>query len=510
MRRGRAWEWLALALLGALACVPLWSTTWLPLVDLPQHLAILADLARFPGSPALQARYALTELPATNVLLHAMALPLVGHLGVVNAVRVVLSFGAVSYALASGAFAQALGARPLAATVALPYIFSLPFAWGFLNFWLAWPLFLLAFALAARGGWLRNLALVGVAFLVWTAHLQVWGFLVISVPVVVGIQRGMRAAFATVGALVPSAAAVAWWAARASRADGGVGDWGDTGAQALQWGGSGGWFACFFGRQFWTLRDEPFQAVAMGLWIAAVVVGLWSAWRQPDRSRLAWLLPGLLCFIASFALPEFAPNQYFIASRMLAPAMMLIVLVTAPAGRLGALSGSLGACGFAALVAATVHAWGAYSTELQGLETVLAQAEPGRRMLGVVFKPGSPHIGVRPTRHAASYYTVERGGENAFSFALFQSSPLRYREPGAPEHLRPGQEGEGWCTLAAHGSRELDYVLLRMDPSDDHCSFRTALEGAAHLTASSAGWELWGLEHDLAPWAPPAECRCGR
>lgn len=497
-------------MLGAIACVPLWTTHWLPLVDLPQHLAILADLARFEHSPELQARYAVTELPATNVLLHALALPLVGTLGVVDAVRVVLSVGAIGYALASGAFVRALGARPLAGAVALPYAFMLPFTWGFLNFWLAWPLFLFALALAARGGWFANVALACVAFLVWTAHLQVWAFLVISLPVVVWRLRGRAAAIATCAALLPSVAGCAGWAARVSHTEVGVGDWGDSGAQVLRWGGSGGWFACFFGRQFWTLRDEPLQALAMGLWVTAVAVGLIGAWRRPHRRWFAWLLPGALCFIASFALPEFAPNQYFIASRMLAPGMMLLVLATVPTGRRGWGSGCLSAASFVALVLATVHAWGAYSADLVGLDTVLAQAEPGRRMLGVVFKAGSPHLGVRPTRHAASYYTVLQGGENAFSFAIFQSSPLRYVEPGAPEHLRPGQEGEGWCTLHEHGSRGLDYVLLRMDPSDDHCGLRGALAGAGHVTASSGAWELWALEHDLRPWSPTTECRCGR
>lgn len=497
-------------MLGVIACVPLWTTHWLPLVDLPQHLAILADLARFADSPELQARYAITELPATNLLLHALALPLVGSLGVVDAVRVVLSLGALGYALGGGAFARAVGARPLAGAVALPYIFMMPFAWGFLNFWLAWPLFVLAFALMSRGGWLAHLALAGVAFLLWTAHLQVWGFLVLSLPISVGLRGGWRASARSVLALAPSAVTVLVWASRVSGADVGVGDWGDTHAQSMRWGGSGSWFACFFGRQFWTLKDEPFQVVALVFWFAAVAVGLFGWRRAPEPGRAAWLVPGVLCFIASFALPEFAPNQYFIASRMLAPGMMLLALAALPRGRLGLVSGGLGAAGFVALVLATLHAWGAYSRDMVGLDTVIEQAEPDRRMLGVVFKPGAPHLGVRPTRHAASYYTVQRGGENAFSVAIFQSSPLRYLEPGAPEQLRPGQEGEGWCTLQVHGSRALDYVLLRMEPSDDHCGLRAELEGAAHVKAAAGEWELWALERDLAPWTPSAECRCGR
>lgn len=126
-----------LELLGVIALVsllPFWLPAYLPLMDLPQHLGVVADLAGWSDLPFLQECYSVHLVPNSNVFLHLMAWPMVGLLGPLGAVRVVLSLGALAWIGGTAFLARASGGRPAAAVLALPLMFSEPLADGYLNY----------------------------------------------------------------------------------------------------------------------------------------------------------------------------------------------------------------------------------------------------------------------------------------------------------------------------------------------------------------------------------------
>lgn len=486
-------EWAALVALGVVAASTLWGPRLLPFEDLPQHLAILTDLARYEE---VRQTYSRHMFPNTNVLLHGLVLAVGGDVD--RAVRVVLSAGMVAYALAAGALAKAVGGRPIGGALAMPLAFGQPLLWGFVNFWLAWPAVLVALAGAVGG---KRPATVAIAALVvFLAHAQAWGVLLGGLFVVTALTGGARRVAL---AVVPSAMLAAAWAAAAA-AGSGVGDWGDASGGEVRFGAVKEHLELLGARTFATLRGEPLEGVAVALWGAGVVVTLA---RRPDRPRVAMLLVALACLAGSFLLPEHAANQYYIASRMVAPAALIGAVALSPAGRAGLLVGALGLGATGALVGATRHAWAVFDREAAGALALLPLAEPPGRMLGVLLDRGSRHLLLTPFQHVASLHTVVSGGENAFSFALFESSPLRFRDPADPAHLRPGQELKPWCGLVRGRYEPYDYYLLRR--GQDRCGVEAAMDAHLRQLGEDGRWVLYAAPTPLPAWEPPEECRCG-
>ncbi len=503
------WEWGALSALGVVLALPLWLPLHLPFVDLPQHVAVVADLARYAADPALAHVYERDLFPATNVLLAWLAMPLTVLLGAEDAVRAVLSAGMVAFALALGGLARAAGGRPIAASAALPFAYGDPLVFGFLNFWLSIPAFVLASAaaLSPRHTW-RSVATLAIASTAAVAaHAQMWLVLVVAVPMMATWVAGKRGLVAAVVGLVPSMALFVAWAAQTF--GGGEHRAGEYGAVTDGFGAEYEGLSVrlsHVGVQLLDWMRGDGDLVMLGLAFGVIVVAATRAVRSPSRARTAAAIPALLCFAAYLLAPIHLRNQYYVATRMLLPAVVLLGAAVAPAGRSG-----LGV-GLAGTLLTLVWTWNVagafrgYDREARGLDTVLAQAAPGGRMLGLPLSMRSAYVRRNVFLHAPSWYTVERGGENAFSFALFESSPLRFREPGHPTHLQPRSEKDPWCELLGGRLAPYEYYLVRA--GSDPCGVVAALDADATLVAREHDWALYAGGVELAPRPLPEACRC--
>src|SRR5205823_4595115 len=74
----------------------------------------------------------------------------------------------------------------------------------------------------------------------------------------------------------------------------------------------------------------------------------------------------------------------------------------------------------------------AFEREVGPFDSVLARAQPGRRMIGMIFEQNSRFAKFSAFLHFHAYYRARMGGVASFSFAELPQSPLRYRPENAP------------------------------------------------------------------------------
>src|SRR5262249_12664504 len=74
----------------------------------------------------------------------------------------------------------------------------------------------------------------------------------------------------------------------------------------------------------------------------------------------------------------------------------------------------------------------AFEREVGPFDEVLAQAQPGRRLIGMIFDQNSRYAKFSAFLHFQAYYRARMGGVASFSFAELPQSPLRYSPENEP------------------------------------------------------------------------------
>src|SRR5438270_813951 len=107
-----------------------------------------------------------------------------------------------------------------------------------------------------------------------------------------------------------------------------------------------------------------------------------------------------------------------------------------------------------------------FSREADGFDRVLSRAQPGRRLLTLVYERGSRTAKFVPYLHFGSYYRARGGGIAAFSFAGLPEVPRRYRPETEPPRHPVHWEWEPWQFDPIVDGNYYDYVLVRgaIDP----------------------------------------------
>ena len=166
-----------------LAFVPLLYPPVPPLVDLLGHMGryrVELDLAT---SPELQRFYAFNWLPIGNLGVDLLVYPLAKLIGLELAVKlIVLTIAPLTVAGFLWVAREVHHRIPPIAYFALPFAFSYPFLFGFVNFSLAMALAMLAFGLWLRLARLRHFRLrallfVPISFIIYFCHTYGWGML---------------------------------------------------------------------------------------------------------------------------------------------------------------------------------------------------------------------------------------------------------------------------------------------------------------------------------------------
>lgn len=422
-QRGRA---IAAAAVVALAVLPILLVPFPPSTDLPQHLAqirLFREALADPGGP-----YVIQWLAPNNLIYFLLVglwtvLP-AGLMARAALILIVLLWGAAIHWLAARRARAAA-----AAVVASLLIFNQSFSWGFINFLVGLPVFVLWFHLTAKGSphkitaklWL---ALAGTSILLYASH-ALWFAVGAAWLVVQSLVRRLPAG-AVVGratALLPCGAIALLWYPRlaASRTTAGF-------EVAPHWSPLFDRLTSFMPSAFGGIRG------AVGT-LAFIFVLLWlglALWQNRRRLREAvdpdLLAAGFVFLAIVVVAPDKYMNTIFFSARWF-PAALIFLLLALPApslGRPGAVAVALAAA--AALFLTTAVVWLRYDRrDLSGFADSLAAVRPASRVLGLDLVKESDYVKDRPFLQLFAYAQVLKGCEINFSFAEHYSGLVAYR-----------------------------------------------------------------------------------
>jgi len=409
----------------ALAAIPILLAPFPPATDLPQHIAqvrLFKDALAHPGGPLVIQWLAPNNL--VYVLLYVLwsVLP-AGMVGPAALLLIVMLWIAAIHRL--GAWR---GRSPAGAAVASLLVFNQSFYWGFLNFLVGFPVFVLWFSLAAaeprRPSWKLWGALAGTSLLLYGSH-ALWFAAGAVWLVAAGIIRKVpvRTILGRLTALLPcSVIAFLWYPSlAASRATAGF----DV---AAHWSPLFDRLASAMDAAFGGIRG-PAETVAF------IFVILWaglSVWQSRNRLRESMDRDLLAAAVFLLAVVAVAPDKYmntlFFSSRWLPPALIFLLLaLPAPSFRRPAPK-TVGLAVATLFFMVTAFAWRRYTAEdLTGFRAGLDRLPASSRVLGLDLVKESEFIKGRPFLQLVAYAQVFKGCEPSFSFAEHYSGLVAYR-----------------------------------------------------------------------------------
>jgi hypothetical protein len=461
---------LVVALATAAAIVPFWAGELLPYQDAPQHLAAVRVLADYHTQGFGFDRWFDLDLGRLEYL--GFYLPAAGLsklVGPIAAVKLMLSLIAIATSAAFWLFLGAFGRDRRLAVLAPAVFHTTPLYLGFFNFVESIPVALVVVALAERE--LRNperrraLVLgVAAAGLLWL-HPSALAF-ALACAVVLALTSGLprRAIARGFAPIVPALILFAAWAVQAIAArDGNTADahsapmWMGPRMQVLD--------LLRFGNVLAGLVDDAFALGLVLLFVAMVAI------RPRPRIERGWRVPLLaaLTFVAYMAAPFGMGYMAYIHTRAL-PFLALLVIASPSiaSGRKTAILLAAAVGLQIAYQAQLARRYRAFDREAQiaELHEVLTTAEPGKRLIGVLYRTDSRVVQFRAYLHFAAYYEVLRGGRARYNFAETPWTPIRFRKGTEPVPLERGWEVRPLELDLARAVSDEDYVLTRQPAPD--------------------------------------------
>jgi len=466
------------------ACVfPIFKVAYLPIQDLPQHLAAIRVLHDFHDPvfrfselfelQLLRTQY-LTVYLATDLLAYVLPLEL--------AMRVVIALVLVAVPWSLRALLRAIGKDERLALLAFPLAYNAHFLLGFLNFIAAIALALYGLALAvqirereqAAVSTRKQAVLLGVVALTYFySHVVPFALLGLG-AFLVALERDLRAVVRRLLPLVPCGiAALLWLQTSAAGQATLAAAQGDAAGKRIE-------------------HTAAKQALAqLPMWMTDILTG-----DADDKLLLAWcalMAFALACSLVPYARTELgatplaralgrrllliaplcallyfvAPTSYDwiwpIAQRFPLLAALFATLWIAPLKRW--LSHAILIAAFVCSAASFHHAGSAFGMfsrlEVGDFDHALAAIPPGQRVAGLIYGRGSRYVAFSPFIHFVAYYQARKGGAVMFTFADFPQSPFRFREDTRPPRVWPRWE---WTPERVRPATDLawyDYVLVR-------------------------------------------------
>ncbi|MCB9615415.1 MAG: hypothetical protein H6722_23525 [Sandaracinus sp.] len=523
--RPEPWFWIAW-LVGAVAtAVPIFTPAHVPFLDWPQHAAMVAVLADY-GDPArgFERYYELHPQVSTYLSFYYAGALLAKLVGVDLAMRILTVVSMVTTPLATASLARSLGRSRWPALLAFVPAWSWPLYMGFTTYVLAVPLALWTVAAlirltdrdddAPKRGVFVEVVIAST--LLFFTHALAYGAALAVAGLALAVFHHwsrFRRLLRALAAIAPSLLAMTYWLVR---------QW--TGSAAAR---SGTLTATVHGQSEGGIEPHPFErkipeiptwfneafrddrdTTIATYWVYAfgfaLAFGLGAvAWRtyreRPDARTFLASLPWRAMLVAAlfaglyFVIPMSAGNIWALSPRMIvlgACAGTLVVprLVGRPALDALALAPALALTLYAAWVNHAAFRSG--DQDARDLSAVLAHAEPGQRLYGLVYSSGDDVMAGAVHLHDAAYYMVERGGLTGFTFVHVPTIPLRLRTLG--EGPYPGRRGE-WehdrFRFPIYGDF-YDYFLTRGGGASLPARLGAPI-GALELLHSEGSWALY-------------------
>jgi hypothetical protein len=463
------WAWL-LGACAAATVVPLWSAAHLPFTDLPQHVAAIGTLRHWWDPVWKSQEYFTLALGQTQYLLYylvgaALAFPF-GTAERAN--LVLLSLIAVAFPYSLRALLKALRADTRLALFGCTLFWSQSLLIGFFNYLAAMPLALWSLALTLRQTEAPSrrtlLTVAAAAAALFYLHLSAFLFFAPAAALVsVGIPRlaPLREWPHRLLWAAPVAVLSLLWLLYSPVVHPQTVGWRQP--MAIAWEEPATALRNLTDALLDIWRGPQDEWCLLALLGAAGVL----AWPQRrDAEEHPWRRGLVAVWLALAAALYFAfpvsigwmwqlNERYALLFALLAPALLrpargvrgaLPLLVAAATG--------LFAAGNAV---ANIRA---FDREVGPFDRVLALAQPGRRLMGMIFEHNSRYAKFSAFLHFQAYYRARMGGVASFSFAELPQSPLRYRPESAPPPHPPGWEWHPNAFRNDFDGDYYDYVLV--------------------------------------------------
>ena len=505
-REGGADRWLvaAFVVLAIATSAPIWIAKYLPLLDLPNHLAAVAvwhyhddprwDFARFY-------ELNLVPLPYWAHYYTVHLLTYVTH-SVEVANKIFLTIYALALPLGALAFARRFGRSPWLALFAFPLVWNFNLGDGFIAYCAGFAAVPLALVVvdrhAERPSWRGALAVAATGTLIYFFHLLAYVLFLVCAGLVVLAQRRPLSPRLLLARAAPvlSCAGIGAWALRHANSMNfhrvtGVG-------RELIYDPVAGRLQQIPDRLINFLPgriDECVLVVLVASWLALAV----SAARHSAAPTVEPRGRGLhgwgveLCMLAALALYLGVPrsmqrpfywhmiNGRFVVAIALFSALMLRGAVVGWRRLL-----------FAPVVVATLvymlalsSAFREFNRHAAGFDEVVAHIPRGKQVLTLILRPmGDSTVNVSAFNQWPSYVQLRHGGYNFYNFA--EGFPLRYRvQLPAPtwshaEEFSWSQHAYGW-----------DYFLTFREGWQYSPMREPLAEGKVRLVAESGPWRLY-------------------
>lgn len=471
----------AFLVMAAAALAPLWSVEYPPMVDLPQHAAVVFIWKHY-SDPAYGYREIFQlDLFSPYLIGHALARLAAVALPVPAAMKAAVSLAVLALPLALAHLLRRAGGDPWGALLGFPLAYGFAFYWGFTNYLLAVPVGL-AFAAAGLGyarapSRRKGAALALFAFVLYSCHALAFA---LCVPIVAAwiLAFSGFSGWRRLWPLAPAAAVIAVWVVALRLVD-------PNAAPPLLWS-----------EPLWQrLAELPKMLVGAGRrggpWLVGGLLALALPWVGARwRGRPAWRwIPVATALALYLAAPNRALGTWFVYPRFAVFAAAFVLLVLEPASarwrrRLGRGLVLAFAAGWMVFLGLELRA---VDAEARGFDAVIEHAEPGRRLLGLVFDPGYEHAAGLPVfAHFHMWYLARKGGLAEYTFGIAAPQLIHYR-PGAGPLSHP--------ELSLHPERfdfrrdgRFDYFLVR---SRRDLGPRLFAGAPVVLEARSGAWWLY-------------------
>jgi len=455
---------IAAAVIFALAAVPILMTPFPPATDLPQHLAqvrLFEDALRDPAGSYV------VNWAAPGNLIYAVIYVFRAVLPEAWTARAVILLCVGLWIAAIHGLAARRNRSATAAIVASLLVFNQSLYWGFVNFLLGFPIFVVWFALTTRDPDRlppkRFGLLVLTSFLLYGSH-ALWFAAGAAWLLAITIFKkpSARTFLLRMAVLIPCGVVALLWYPHLAAA-----------REMAGYDVSPHWIP--FSERLGSLLNAAFGGIrGPAETLAFVFVYAWialSIWR--NRARLKKLtdldllaVPAFLSIVLLFA-PHMYMNTIFFASRWF-PAAMIFLLLALPAPTLN--PRLLRACSLVALAAffaATAVAWREYrTTDLVGFQEAIDRIPENSRVMGLDVIKESDILKGRPFLQLTAYAQVFKGCALNFSFARHYSGLVAFRtarkDPWTsgldwhPERLQPSDFG--YFDYVLVNGREKDHV----------------------------------------------------
>lgn len=418
---------LSAVLAGLLAAMPVWMTTYPPMVDLPQYAAQVAMLNNL-----MEGNWAFADLFGVELFtpyLSAFFLIWVMEpvTGMLAAVKLVVSLALFGMPVSTALLVREFRGDPNWSWLVVPASYSFAFNWGFLNFLVAAPLgmlFLVAASRYAREPSLRfGLGMAVLTHLLFFSHvLPLFFFGALAGILILTRASSLPRAFLALLPLLSLAPTGLGWGLPSL-----------DGAQ-VQW------------PILWDLRwsrvlDIPTltlgtdKTVSHGLLFVSLLAipFLGGARLTHDLYRY---VPLGLCLLVLMLVPNLLAGTYFTYHRF---AIFLVPLYLLIVDRTSAVDSSrrrkLAKFGVVAVAVAwsgmTALRFKAYEREGADFRAIIRQMEPDHRVLSMVFHRHSQFTVAPVYLHYPVWYQAENLGLVDFNFSAFLGYPIHY----LPDHI---------------------------------------------------------------------------